>query len=104
MFHSAITNIVDAPISKTAYDNAEVDAPWDGLEACWTVLDVQAGRYVFACEDDDDVYWGTVLMACGMADWGKGALATVSYLEDGRESHVTYQADGEGGWAEVVEC
>lgn len=99
---TAITNIVNVPISKTAYDNAEVDAPWDGLEACWTVLDVQAGEYVFACEDDD-IYLDDVLMACGMADWGAGALATVFYIEDGRESHATYQADGEGGWAEVFE-
>lgn len=99
---TAITNIVNAPISKTAYDNAEVDAPWDGLEACWTVLDVQAGEYVFACEDDD-IYLDDVLVACGMADWGAGALATVFYIEDGRESHATYQADGEGGWAEVFE-
>lgn len=43
-----LTNIVNAPISKTAYDNAEVDAPWDGLDACWAVLDVQAGEYVYA--------------------------------------------------------
>lgn len=44
-----------------------------------------------------------MLAACGMADWGEGALATVSFLEGGSESHATYQADGEGGWAEVVE-
>lgn len=75
-----MTNLVNAPISKTAHDNAEADAPWDGLDACWTVL-----------------------AACGMADWGEGALATVSFLEGGSESHATYQADGEGGWAEVVE-
>lgn len=74
-----MTNLVNAPISKTAHDNAEADAPWDGLD------------------------WDAVLAACGMADWGEGALATVSFLEGGSESHATYQADGEDGWAEVVE-
>ncbi len=98
-----MTNLVNAPISKAAHDNAEADAPWDGLDACWTVLDVQAGEYVFACEDADGLDWDAVLAACGMADWGEGALATVSFLEGGSESHATYQADGEGGWAEVVE-
>lgn len=98
-----MTNLVNAPISKTAHDSAEVDAPWDGLGACWTVLDVQSGEYVFACEDNDGLDWGAVLAACGMADWGEGALATVSRLEGGSESHATYQADGEGGWSEVDE-
>ena len=67
------------------------------------MLDVQAGEYVFACEDADGLDWDAVLAACGMADWGEGALATVSFLEGGSESHATYQADGEDGGAEVVE-
>lgn len=96
-------NLINAPISKASHDNAEVDAPWDGLDACWTVLDVQTGEYVYACEDADGLDWDAVLAACGMSDWGKGALATVSFLVGGSESRVTYQADGEGGWEEVVE-
>lgn len=103
IMRKTMTNLVNVPISKTAHDNAEVNAPWDDLDACWTVLDVQAGEYVYACEDADGLDWDAVLAACGMADWGEGALATVSYLEGGIESHATFQADGEGGWAEISE-
>lgn len=103
IMRKTMTNLVNVPISKTAHDNAEVDAPWGDLDACWTVLDVQAGEYVYACEDADGLDWDAVLAACGMTDWGEGALATVSYLEGGIESHATFQADGEGGWSEISE-
>lgn len=62
------------------------------------MLDVQAGEYVYACEDADGLDWDAVLAACGMTDWAKARSRRSHILraESSRmsPSMLTVRADG----------